>query len=78
MERIKEIKSISEINDLLFPNIDTSDLCAVMIGAIDAARVRGKSEGVSEVVTIIDGLKGRDGCVAVDVIKRVLQEKRLI
>lgn len=77
MEPKHERKGIPALADFMLPSVDSADLCAVLLCAIDAARVRGKSEGVAQVVTIIDSLKGRDGCVAVDVLKRVLREKGL-
>lgn len=67
---------LPEIGEMIIPRVETSEVAAIFLGAIDAAKERGRKEALKEVFDTLDKLRGKDGCVAVDVLKRVLGEKR--
>ena len=71
MHERQHLKGLPALGEFVLPDVGARDLAAIFIGAIDAAKERQ----MKEVLRIVDELRGRDGCVAVDVLKRVLTEK---
>lgn len=65
---------VPDLGQFEFPHIDAKGVYSIFIGAIDAAKERTKKECVREFIALLEELKGRDGCVAVEVVKRVLTE----
>lgn len=63
---------LPELDEMGLPKIEMSEFAAIFIGTIDAAKDRAKKEVLREVFQKLDELRGRDGCVAVDVVKRHL------
>lgn len=71
MEHKHHANGIPDLVDFLLPVPTAKEVAGIFLGAIDAAKERQ----MKQVVAILDELRGKDGCVAVDVLKRVLTEK---
>lgn len=74
MERDKgkhHLRGLPALDDMGLPKIEMSDVASIFIGAIDMAKERQ----MRQVISILDELRGKDGCVSVDVFKRVLGER---
>lgn len=71
MHERHHLKGLPALGEFVLPDVGARDLAAIFIGAIDAAKERQ----MSQVLKVIDELRGRDGCIAVDVLKRVLGER---
>jgi len=69
--KFTHLKGLPALGEMILPKIELEDLAAVFIGSIDAAKERQ----MRQVVAILDELRGKDGCVAVEVLKRVLAER---
>lgn len=69
--KFTHLKGLPALGEMILPKVELEDLAAVFIGSIDAAKERQ----MKQVLSILDELRGKDGCVAVDVLKRVLTEK---
>lgn len=68
-------KGKPDLGDFILPKIELEEVAAVFLGAIDAAKDRTRKEVLKEVFEVMEKLRGKDGCVAVDVFKRVVGEK---
>lgn len=72
MEPKHHLKGLPVLGEFVMPKIEAEELAAILLGAIDAAKERSRKEVLKEVFTTLDKLRGKDGCVAVDVVKRAL------
>lgn len=72
MEPKNHIKGMPALGEFILPKIEPDEVAAIFLGAIDAAKDRARKETLKEVYSTLDKLRGRDGCVAVDVVKRAL------
>lgn len=70
--KFTHIKGVPALGDFIMPKIEPPEIAAIFLGAIDAAKDRTRKEVMKEVFDALDKLRGRDGCVAVDVVKRHL------
>ena len=75
MEPKHERKGIPDLADAFLPEISPGELLGALLGAVDAAKVRTKKETIAMVFSVLDELRGKDGCVAVEVFKRVLKDR---
>jgi Ca2+-binding EF-hand superfamily protein len=67
---------LPDFGEMAIPKIEMGEVLGIFLGTIDAAKERTRKEVLREVFDTLDKLRGKDGCVAVDVLKRVLGEKR--
>ena len=77
MDIQRQQNGAKDLKDLVLPEVTPGDLLNAFIGAIDASKDREKKETMQKVFAILDELRGKDGCVAVDCVKRVLKLRGL-
>lgn len=71
MDPKNHIKGMPALGEFILPKIEPDEVAAIFLGAIDAAKERQ----MKQVMAILDELRGKDGCVAVEVLKRALAER---
>jgi len=71
-QKFNHLKGIPALGELILPKIEAQDILATFLGALDATKERVKKEVMTDVFDALDKLRGKDGCVAVDVVKKHL------